>query len=131
MRSRAIIMALAVLTLLVLPYTPHHHHAGALCTMVEHCDEDGIDNDEHTGHNGDGTSCIEDEGFMASPSGTSDSNTVPPLFPVLTIPVNTLVSGEMELTRKSVVSGYETALLYQSADVSNAHTLRAPPYTVL
>ena len=125
------IMALAVLTLLILPYIPHHHHAGALCTMVEHCEEDGTDNDEHTSHNGDGTSCIEDEGFMASPSGASGNNTVPPLFPVLTLHVNTLVSGEMELTWQSAVSGYETCRLYQSADVSNARALRAPPHTVL
>ncbi len=125
------ITALAVLALLILPYIPHHHHAGALCTMVEHCDEDGTDNDEHTNHNGDGTSCIEDEGFMASQSGTSDSDTVPPLFHVFILPVNTLVSGKMQLTWQGVVSGYETCCLYQSADVSNAVALRAPPYTVL
>ena len=74
--------ALAVFMLLIMPYIPHHHHEGALCTIVEHCEEDDIDNDEHTSHNGDNTLCIEDEGFLISKSDIYHNNLTSKFFPV-------------------------------------------------
>ena len=54
--------------LLAVPFIPHHHHDKALCTVVERCDNDNTDNDEHTGHNDDSTACIEDGGLFVSKS---------------------------------------------------------------
>lgn len=61
-----IMMAVAVLSLLTASATPHHHHHGAACAVVVHCLADNEDNDEHTGHKGDQTTCIEKEAFMTS-----------------------------------------------------------------
>lgn len=35
--------ALTVFMLLIMPYIPHHHHEGALCMIVEHCEVDDTD----------------------------------------------------------------------------------------
>src|SRR5574344_1159732 len=112
--------ALAVFMLLIMPYIPHHHHEGALCTIVEHCEEDDIDNDEHTSHNGDNTLCIEDEGFLISKSDIYHNNLTSKFFPVLISTINSLVNGEIEL-----------ATSYQSADVNRSNALRAPPYLLV
>ncbi len=61
-----IMMAVAVLSLLMASVTPHHHHHGAACAVVVHCLADNEDNDEHTGHKGDQTTCIEKEAYVAS-----------------------------------------------------------------
>lgn len=61
-----IMMAVAVMSLLMASVTPHHHHHGAACAVVAHCLADDEDNDEHTGHKGDQTTCIEREAFVAS-----------------------------------------------------------------
>ena len=119
-------MALAVFVLLIMPYIPHHHHKGALCTIIEHCEEDDADNDEHTSHNGDNTLCIEDEGFLTSKSDTYHDNLTHKFFPVLISTINSLVSGEIELVTDSDF-GYEFSILYQSADINQINALRAPP----
>lgn len=59
-------MAVAVTSLLIASMTPHHHHHGAACAVVVHCLADNEDNDEHTGHKGDQTTCIEREAFVTS-----------------------------------------------------------------
>lgn len=61
-----IMMAVAVMSLLMASVTPHHHHHGAACAVVVHCLADDEDNDEHTGHKGDQTTCIEREAYVAS-----------------------------------------------------------------
>ena len=106
--------ALAVFMLLIMPYIPHHHHEGALCTIVEHCEEDDIDNDEHTSHNGD----------------KYHNNLTSKFFPVLISTINSLVNGEIELATDSDF-GYEISISYQSADVNRSNALRAPPYLLV
>lgn len=66
-------MALAAIMLLAVPFIPHHHHDKALCTVVERCDNDNTDNDEHTGHNDDDTACIENGGLFISKSNVHNS----------------------------------------------------------
>ena len=122
--------ALAVFMLLIMPYIPHHHHEGALCTIVEHCEEDDIDNDEHTSHNGDNTLCIEDEGFLISKSDIYHNNLTSKFFPVLISTINSLVNGEIEFATDSDF-GYEISISYQSADVNRSNALRAPPYLLV
>lgn len=43
-------MALAALSLLVMPLLPHHHHDGVACRVVEFCRADHMPNDVHTQH---------------------------------------------------------------------------------
>lgn len=43
-------MALAALSLLVMPLLPHHHHDGVACRVVEFCRADHMPNDAHTQH---------------------------------------------------------------------------------
>ena len=90
--------------------------------IVEHCEVDDTDNDEHTSHNGDNTLCIEDERILISKSDTYHDN--------LTSTINSLVSGEIELVTDSDF-GYEFPILYPSAYVSRSNALRAPPYLLV
>ena len=68
------IVALAAIMLLAVPFIPHHHHDKALCTVVECCDSDNTDNDEHTSHNDDGTACIEDGGLFVFKSDVHNNS---------------------------------------------------------
>ena len=122
--------ALTVFMLLIMPYIPHQHHEGALCMIVEHCEVDDTDNDEHTSHNGDNTLCIEDERILISKSDTYHDNLTSKFFPVLISTINSLVSGEIELVTDSDF-GYEFPILYPSAYVSRSNALRAPPYLLV
>ncbi|WP_304736296.1 DUF6769 family protein [uncultured Rikenella sp.] len=57
----------ALFLLLVVPFVPHHHHAGAMCLEVEH--RVGGDSDlahPHAGHDADDrSSCLEEQRFVA------------------------------------------------------------------
>ena len=45
-----IVMSLATLLIIVLPFIPHHHHEDVECIIMERCESDGTINDEHTAH---------------------------------------------------------------------------------
>jgi len=62
------VVALSALVLLALPLLPHHHHDGAWCDVVEHCEKDHAANDRHTGHRGDGTTCLETAAYTVAKS---------------------------------------------------------------
>lgn len=62
---------LAVLMLLVKPLLPHHHHGGEACFVVEYCLSDHVDNDVHTGHHGDLSTCEDHAPSYCSHVGTS------------------------------------------------------------
>ena len=98
--------------------------------IVEHCEVDDTDNDEHTSHIGDNTLCIEDESILISKSDTYHDNLTSKFFPVLISTINSLVSGEIELVTDSDF-GYEFPILYPSAYVSRSNALRAPPYLLV
>ena len=59
-------VAVAVVSLLTALAMPHHHHSGRACVVVETCCSDHCDNDRHTGHGDDGSSCIEKEAFVVA-----------------------------------------------------------------
>lgn len=92
--------------------------------IVEHCEVDDTDNDEHTSHNGDNTLCIEDERILISKSDTYHDNLTSKFFPVLISTINSLVSGEIELVTDSDF-GYEFPILYPSAYVSRSNALKS------
>lgn len=71
LRRCAILMtALAVCVLLGAGLVPHHHHDGVWCAVVEHCLEDGHDNDDHTAHHGDTSHCLEEAEFVVAKAST-------------------------------------------------------------
>lgn len=69
-------LALAVSALLFAVVLPHHHHAGRACVAVETCLLDYNANDSHTGHDDDGSSCIEKEFFVAAKQRSAQANVV-------------------------------------------------------
>ena len=52
-------LMVGVVTLLLVMVVPHHHHNGIMCTIVECCQSDHEENDTHTAHHDDGTTCFE------------------------------------------------------------------------
>lgn len=119
-------MTLSVIILLAVPFVPHHHHANAPCQVVEHCVNDNANNDRHTSHEDDGTSCVE--------------KVVPPL--IKSVHHGSGLTDEM--TQLSVgLAGFEINLeLYpvskalhgwvydsscHSSGQNNTNSLRAPP----
>ncbi len=56
-------MAMAVVSLLAATTLPHHHHFGDVAAIVINSLTDDNDGDCHPHHEGDFSSCIEDESF--------------------------------------------------------------------
>ena len=129
MRNRFYIafMVFAVVVMLIATSMPHHHHNGMLCTIVEYCEEDGRYNDEHTNHAADNhTRCIEDSDYLASKWGFQDNDAAASLIPLFVIVEEFVLSADVYDDDTDVRSMYRQ-LLYTSADVCSANTLRGPP----
>lgn len=122
-------VVMAAVMLLAVPFIPHHHHERALCTIVEHCDSDNTDNDEHTSHNDDGTACIEKGGFFLSKSDVHD-NTNHEITPALASATHKAASVELYPTKR-VPCEWKGVSIYQSVELSRINALRAPPLTLL
>ncbi len=48
-------MPILVLSILIAPFVPHHHHYDEVCMVMEQCEKDHVCNDCHTSHH-DGSS---------------------------------------------------------------------------
>ena len=123
-------LTLAVSVLLAVGLVPHHHHDGVWCAVVEHCQEDGHDNDDHTQHRGDESRCIEEVEYLAAKVSLSSPRPVvwdmqSPLIAVL--PTHGVVIAEERSDRSA--QPYAAPAL-PSAQLSVA-TLRAPPVFVI
>mgnify|MGYP006869365836 FL=1 len=124
--------------LLVLTIVPHHHHDGVACIKMERCEKDNLVNDEHTGHAENdmtqGKSCtIEtdfvipqtDNGIKCSVSSSNNPDHIQ-FFPILYLIADFLLYPAQTIDLKPEYE--EHLLLYISAEVSQFHGLRAPPY---
>lgn len=119
-------MLLAVFMLLTVPYIPHHHHNGAICTAAEHCHDDNDDIDRNTKHDGDSSLCIEDEEYLISKSDSLHDSLKPHFFPILATCINPVVSGEIVI-KNFHARDYDAMAKYHSADIVKIRALRAPP----
>ena len=132
-------IALAALMMLVLTIVPHHHHNdGAACVILELCEQDNSVNDEHTDHaesdmNHDKSCAFEadfvvpqaDNGIKCKVSSCDNSNHIHS-FPILYLFADFLLSPAENTTSKN---GYgEYISFYTSAEASQFHGLRAPPF---
>ena len=120
------IVVLAAIMLLAVTFIPHHHHDNALCTVVEHCDSDNTDNDVHTGHNDDGTACIENGGLFISKSD-AHNNTSYKIIPAFVCAICRMAIAEL-FPEKKIPCEWEGIAIYQSAELTRTNALRAPPH---
>lgn len=125
-QSYMVMVLAAVLVLLVASFVPHHHHAYELCTIVEHCEHDNADNDRHTDHADDGTSCVEEGGFVLSKCQSCYSGVVGKQGPVFAFVASLMVLDEPCPTFISPAPHGYTLLYIASAHLLGKD-LRAPP----
>lgn len=59
-------IAIATLCVIMASVLPHHHHHGEACMAIERCEMDHTDNDRHTQHDDDGSTCLEDIDYRAA-----------------------------------------------------------------
>lgn len=112
--------------LMILPLVPHHHHEMVLCTIVEHCEADDADNDAHTAHNDDGSSCVEkNEIFFTQPT-TDFSNPEYHLLPVFIALIGQIAGFELYPTQ-NILRWQSDVVFYTSACLTRINALRAPP----
>lgn len=120
------LMLLAVFMLLAVPYIPHHHHHGTVCTSMEHCPAKDGDDCRHRGHKGDTSLCIEDEEYMISKYETWYATPHPAFLPILATTANPVVNGDIVPTLLRDHGNHATAHLH-STYIARALALRAPP----
>jgi hypothetical protein len=133
-------IAIATLALFVFAVAPHHHHQGALCFVMERCEQDGYFNDEHTQHHGDADDinhhdhCIMETGYVLyltenevkyKISSCDNSHSYTHFFPILCISTAFLAHD----TEPQIIKHEyrEFFYFYKSIDVSRNNGLRAPP----
>lgn len=122
------IVALAAIMLYAVPFIAHHHHDNTLCTVVEHCDSDNTDNDEHTGHKDDGTVCIENGGLFIFKSD-AHNNISYKIIPAFVCAICRMAIVELFPVKK-IPCEWEGIAIYQSAELNRANALRAPPHII-
>jgi hypothetical protein len=124
--------------MLVMSVVPHHHHNGAVCTIVEFCEDDNSVNDEHTGHSGNdmdhGKSCVIESDFVITQTdnrekceGSYCDNPDHVHFLHILYLVSGILPNPVETTSLQPEYG-EYVLFYTSAQASQFHGLRAPPF---
>ncbi len=124
--------------MLVLTIVPHHHHKGATCMIVERCEKDNAVNDEHTGHaendmNHDKSCVIEsdfvipqaDNGMKCKVSSCDNPDHIH-FFPILYLVADFLLYPAETISPQPEYGEYVS--FYTSAEASQFHGLRAPPY---
>lgn len=124
------LMGVATFLLLATLLVPHHHHDSALCTAVEHCASDNTDNDRHTGHNDDGTTCVEKGGLYLSAAKGHHHHANYQLLPAFASTFVWLVNAQLYPVKKALPI-WEDIALYQSAAFCRINALRAPPVLFL
>ncbi|MGV8139175.1 MAG: DUF6769 family protein [Mangrovibacterium sp.] len=132
------LIALAALMMLVLKIVPHHHHNGAACMIMERCEKDNSVDDEHTGHSKNdmnhGKTCIIeadyispqiDNGTKCKVSSCGNPGHIH-FFPILYLVSDLLLYPGETISPKSEYGEYIS--FYISAEASQFHGLRAPPF---
>lgn len=125
-----LLLMLATTMLLVASWMPHHHHDSALCTMVEYCSQDHVNNDVHTHHSNDGGECINHGRLYFETGDTQASMLQRDVLSqyagvvCLSLFLLYLPDEEEEVYRKTASSCISTRL-------SEVRIPRAPPYFVL
>ncbi|MDR0574189.1 MAG: hypothetical protein LBG96_09215 [Tannerella sp.] len=130
-------IALATLTMLAPTIVPHHHHNGAVCMIMECCEQDNSVNDEHTGHAENdmdhGKSCIVESDFIIPQADNRIKYKVTScdhpdhihFFPVLYLVADFLLYPAETTSPQPEYGKYVS--FYTSAEKSPFHGLRAPP----
>ncbi|SFL27713.1 hypothetical protein SAMN05216357_11717 [Porphyromonadaceae bacterium KH3CP3RA] len=136
-------VVLAILIVLVSGTIPHHHHDnGAICFHVTHGENDNSTDNEHTGKNSHSchhdVTCIAKTNYYFSPENKvkiktpSCDNCDDPghthLFPLLYLVSDFLIHPAYNTYTKPKQGEY--ILFYTSAEVSQFHGLRAPPFVL-
>jgi hypothetical protein len=119
-------MALATFMLVMLAVVPHHHHQGLWCNIVEQCALDHDDNDRHTHHHDDNTSCVEHLNYVVSKHSVAQNNIElqqAQFIAIAAIIAQCLAPDDS----KEPACDYRPESLFTGIDVSNRHALRAPP----
>jgi hypothetical protein len=124
-RNLGILMiAMAVTVLLTFIYVPHHHHSGMFCATVERCDIDHSDNDRHTAHHGDGTSCVESIKYVVVKQHILKDGAASLMFVSLLPELTNLLIPECTVTNFTYCA---PKILYHSFKPYPSDALRAPP----
>ena len=125
-RAYILFVALSAFMLMILPLVPHHHHEMVLCTIVEHCEADDADNDAHTAHNDDGSSCVEKNEFFFTQPTTDFSNPEYHLLPTFVALIGQIAGFELYPTQ-NILRWQSNVVFYTSACLTRINALRAPP----
>ncbi|MDR3268415.1 MAG: hypothetical protein LBT83_05045 [Tannerella sp.] len=128
----------SMLLLLAFTFVPHHHHHGSMfCLVTERCEQDGVVNDEHTGHEDSGddeASCIIETNYVVSAVNDDTKCKVLPsdhphrpahLYPAICFWADAPTCKAMTSTVRCRYGEYVRR--YTSAPVSLSNGLRAPP----
>ncbi|WP_298648903.1 DUF6769 family protein [uncultured Proteiniphilum sp.] len=136
-------IVLSVLIVLVSGTIPHHHHGnGAMCFFMAHCENNNSTDDKHTSQNTHTchheTTCIAEANYYINPESKvkikapSCDNCDNPghihLFPLFYLVSDFLIYPAYNTYTKPKYGEY--ILFYTSAEVSQFHGLRAPPFTL-
>jgi hypothetical protein len=128
----------AVVMLLFLAVVPHHHHERVACIVMERCEQDHAINDEHTSHHADGNMqhelCFTETGYIVPQVNNEIKCKVSfcghhnhiHLFPVLYLFADFLIYNAAYSSPKPDHGEYVS--FYKSAEPSQFHGVRAPPY---
>ena len=120
-----IMLALAAFMLLTGPFIAHHHHGHVLCTVVAHCDSDNTDNDEHTGHHGDHSPCVEKQGAVVAKSAVGHTEAAVKWLPHLAAACLS-VATEPHVS-SCMLRMHHHIVFYRQAAFVRLFSLRAPP----
>ena len=79
-----VMVALAALMIMILPFMAHHHHGSVICSTQERCNLDHSINDKHTHHHKNEAHCQKAITIL-SPSSNTHNTVNPKHFPLDTI----------------------------------------------
>ena len=134
-------IAVSVIFLLAFVILPHHHHGGAICIIMEVCEQDNKVNDEHTHHSDmpndeHNESCIVETEYVAPFSKNEIKCKILScknhhhnhlyLFPVYFLVADLLNFGTGNAFFQTAYG--EHISLYESAEAVWVNGLRAPPF---
>jgi hypothetical protein len=122
-------MMVAALIVMLLPFVHHHHHNGMACMTVEHCEDDGSDNDEHTSHHDDHTFCSAESSYFLTKS--VDRNAAHQFSQQMLLGVLVALLPDSSTDLHSVKFEYNhSELRCDSQWIANSLGLRAPPIMI-
>lgn len=118
-------LALPTIVLLALPFIPHHHHESAVCTVVEHCSSDNVDNDKHTSHKDDGTKCFEQGSWDVASAKTLHTSNIQYLYPAIVWALSCVMGWVSEPAKAEFAP--RTPMIIK-LELLRINGLRAPPF---